>query len=287
MKTKTTPILGFLLAGVLNAAAQDSLTLIAETTPPQPVPVNPVAPLPPTPPIPPEAIDVVNDYTAQIVVPAVRAEQIAEPIRMKLLYQDHFDGLKRSGPVTFLGVSSSPPPRELAPHLPIPEDTGLVIDFVAKDSPAEKAGLKQSDVLAKLDDQIIIHPRQLSVLVANHKEGDTVKITYVRKGQLQEADVTLAKQDVPEAKIFGKAAAASGDVFYSTEPGKPLKTIIRRLQDESANAPDVAAHDLAKINELHHTLRMAAEQKVEDEKQELEKIHTLLEDLRKRLDEKE
>lgn len=283
MKTKTTPILGVLLATALNAAAQDRIAPVAEV---MPVPAIPATPLAPPPPAPQGAPDFADDSSLQIVVPTIRAEQIAEPVRMKLLYQDHFDGLKRGGPVTYMGVSSSPPPRELAPHLPIPEDTGLVIDFVAKDSPADKAGLKQSDVLAKLDDQIIIHPRQLSVLVANHKEGDSVKITYVRKGQLQETNVTLVKQEAPEPGIFGKTSATPGDVFLSAEPGKPLKTIIRRLQDDSVNTASAAADDLAKIKELHYTLRQAAEPKVDDEKQELEKIRALLEALNKRLDEK-
>ncbi len=53
---------------------------------------------------------------------------------------------------------------------------------VVPDSPAA-ATLKKNDVLTKLDDQLLIEQRQLSVLIRNHKDGDEVTLTYIRGGK--------------------------------------------------------------------------------------------------------
>jgi len=101
-----------------------------------------------------------------------------------------------AGPVTYLGVAVEETRDDLAAHLPIERGTGLVALSVAKDSPAAQAGLQENDVLATLDDQVLIHPRQLQVLVRNKQEGDKVKLAYVRKGKLETATVVLIKKEV-------------------------------------------------------------------------------------------
>lgn len=121
--------------------------------------------------------------------------------------------LVRTGPVTYLGVATMEVTRELSAQLPLPPDTGLLIGAVAADSPAAKSGLKENDVLSKLDDQILITPRQFAVLIANHKEGDAIKLTYYRKGQPSEATTTLGKHEAPS----------------SVEPEDPKARLIQRL----------------------------------------------------------
>ena len=103
----------------------------------------------------------------------------------------------RREPVTFLGLDVAPAPEALAAQLRLPEGQGLLVNFVAPDSPAEKAGLKQHDLLIRLDDQILIDPRQLSVLVRNRKEGDKVNLTYMRAGAEASATATLGTHEVP------------------------------------------------------------------------------------------
>lgn len=105
--------------------------------------------------------------------------------------------LARTGPVTWLGVATMEVPRNVSAQLPLSPDTGLLIGAVASDSPAAKAGLQESDVLSAFDDQILITQRQLAVLIANQKEGDTVKLTYFRKGQKMETNAVLGKHDAP------------------------------------------------------------------------------------------
>ncbi len=279
MKTKTMMIGSVLLAGISAAAArQTPAAPAAPAPPPAPGQTAPVA----APSLP--AMPRGETSAARIVVPTMQVEQIAEPIRWKFTGAgDAWENiLRREGPVTYLGVSAAPPPRELAPHLPIPENTGLVVDYIAKDSPAEKAGLLEKDVLAKLGDQVLIHPRQLAVLVANLKEGESVKIAYVRKGQLHETTAVLGKQEYTATATPAEAARAMADVFIAGEQGRPLKTFIRRLEKDAAEDAD---------REIGHAIRQAQEMIGEtapdDYREELREIREMVEDIRKRLEKAE
>ena len=103
-------------------------------------------------------------------------------------------------PVTFLGVETSPVSPTLTAQLGLQDGAGLVVGHVVPDSPAA-AVLKQHDILVKLDDQLLIEQRQLSVLVRNHKEGDEVTLTYLRAGKQATAKVKLAKHDLPKMTL--------------------------------------------------------------------------------------
>lgn len=203
----------------------------------------PAPPVPPTPPVPGmPAVGLVEFRDGDFVagggeggiiaeVPPVEGVEASEPLRWTFKQvQDVMDEPLRTGPVTYLGVSASPPPRELAAHLAIPRDTGLVVEGLVPDGPAAKAGLEQNDVLTKLDDQILIHPRQLSVLVANRKDGDRVKVSFIRRGETKELDVTLGTRDV---KAPGDAAREviwkNKDVVIAGDPGAPVRTFVRRF----------------------------------------------------------
>ena len=56
------------------------------------------------------------------------------------------------------------------------------IEALGKGSPADKAGIKRSDVLRQLDDQIHVSPEQGEVLISRKKAGDSVKVAGVRMG---------------------------------------------------------------------------------------------------------
>ncbi|MDB6077652.1 MAG: htrA [Akkermansiaceae bacterium] len=233
MKTKYT-ILSLLLAAASTAGAQTSGSAAT--------PAVPTAPTAATARVAVRAgARAATNLTAagtDVVIPTVKIDQVEAPVEWT--YSDDLGstnitnaGVARmnSGPVTFLGVSTNPPSQELSTQLAVPADTGLVVDFVTPGSPAEKAGVQNSDVLTKLDDQILILPRQLAVLVANHKEGDSVKISLIRKGQPQEITATLGKQESTMSGISADLAAKLGDVriLVDGKEQQPLRTFTRRF----------------------------------------------------------
>ena len=99
---------------------------------------------------------------------------------------------------SYLGVSTSTVPAALRQHLGLPEGVGLVVEFVEPDSPAQSAGLKQYDIIKKLDEQILVNAQQLAVLVRSRKAGDEVKLSLIRGGKEQTLSAKLVEKEVKE-----------------------------------------------------------------------------------------
>lgn len=80
-------------------------------------------------------------------------------------------------------------------HLPDGVGSGVVVMSIADFSPASKAGLREYDVITKLDNQEITTGAQLrKFLTLNKKVGDSVEVTYYRDGFKKTATVKLAEQ---------------------------------------------------------------------------------------------
>jgi len=69
---------------------------------------------------------------------------------------------------------------------------GVLIEDVRPESPAEKAGLKKSDVIVEFDGEHVRSARQFTRLVHETAPGRSVKATVVRDGQKKTVDVTPA-----------------------------------------------------------------------------------------------
>src|SRR5687767_13080737 len=65
----------------------------------------------------------------------------------------------------FLGVGVEKPSETLRAQLGLQEGVGLVVNLVEENSPAKGAGIRQHDVLHKLDDQLLVNEEQLVTLV--------------------------------------------------------------------------------------------------------------------------
>ncbi len=97
-----------------------------------------------------------------------------------------------STPRTWLGIAADEVGADLRAQLPLAEGEGVIVRHVEEDSPAAKAGIQANDILTKLDDQILVNGGQLGQLVRMHKDGDTVTLAGLRKGQALTFQATLA-----------------------------------------------------------------------------------------------
>jgi serine protease Do len=70
---------------------------------------------------------------------------------------------------------------------------GASIESVTKGSAAEKAGLKENDIITKVGKTKIVEPDDLSKAIKEHKPGDKVDITYLRDKKEQKVNVELTK----------------------------------------------------------------------------------------------
>ena len=96
--------------------------------------------------------------------------------------------------VTWLGVSTEEASEALASQLGLKPGQGLVVVYVAPESPAAKAGLQKYDVIEGIGDQMLVDPIQFRKLVQMQKEGDTIKLTFYRAGKKQTVSATLSKR---------------------------------------------------------------------------------------------
>ena len=72
-------------------------------------------------------------------------------------------------------------------------EQGAEIQEITKESAAEKAGLKENDIITKIDDTKIEDPDDLSAAIKKHKPGDKVTVTYLRDKKEQKATAELTR----------------------------------------------------------------------------------------------
>lgn len=89
----------------------------------------------------------------------------------------------------WIGVVVEEVPEVLRAQVDLPEDQGLLVTSVAKDSPAEKAGIKVHDILLEAAGKPLTKPGDL-VDVVQEKKDKPIEIKVLRKGKTQTVQVT-------------------------------------------------------------------------------------------------
>ena len=118
---------------------------------------------------------------------------LATIIALPVLAADNDKATAKKATGTYLGVAMDKILPLTRAQLGLPKGVGVAVSYVAKDSPAEKAGLKANDIITQLDDQLIINAQQMQTLIESRKAGDETTITYYRKGKEQTAKAKLTK----------------------------------------------------------------------------------------------
>ncbi len=171
------------------------------------------------------------------------------------LAQNVINQLRDSGEVQrgWLGVRIQSVNEELAEGLKLGKPRGALVASVTEGGPAERAGIKQGDVILTFDGRPVTEMRKLPRMVAETPIGKDVKVTVWRKGEEQSVDVNLGKLDIEQVAAVAQPTetpSADGDV---PSLGLVLGTITPELRsqfqlDDKANGlvvtevdPDSAA----------------------------------------------
>ncbi|UCE06202.1 MAG: PDZ domain-containing protein [bacterium] len=91
----------------------------------------------------------------------------------------------------FLGVSIQELTRNLRKELKA--DYGVVITSIEEDSPADKYGLMEDDVIQKVNDVKIRRASTLTRIIRKIKPGEKAKIAVIRDGKEKTVTVTIGK----------------------------------------------------------------------------------------------
>ncbi|MDF7775175.1 Do family serine endopeptidase [Sphingomonas sp. AOB5] len=108
--------------------------------------------------------------------------------------------LMKGGAVTrgYLGVLMQDVTDDIATALDVPKGRGTLISRVEPGQAADKAGVKQGDVIVKVGDKDVTRDQTLSYLVANLKPGTKVPITVIRDGKNVSLTVTVGTRPTDE-----------------------------------------------------------------------------------------
>lgn len=100
----------------------------------------------------------------------------------------------------WLGVAIQPVTEEIASSFGLDKARGALISDVMAGSPAEKAGLRQGDILVTFDGKEVKDARQLQLAVGEAPIGKAVVAEIFRDGRLQKVTLQLASGDSAEAR---------------------------------------------------------------------------------------
>jgi S1-C subfamily serine protease len=120
--------------------------------------------------------------------------------------------LIKKGAVTraWLGVAIQPVTDDIAGSFGLKKARGALISDVMAGSPAEKAGLRQGDILLSFDGKEVKDARQLQLAVADAPVGKQVTVEIYRDGKQQKVTVVLASSDSSAARKPRSVAPQEG-----------------------------------------------------------------------------
>ena len=133
-----------------------------------------------------------------------------------------------------LGVTILDLTTEVAKEKGIKQVRGVYIASVNEGSAAEKAGLKQGDVITAINGNPVFSSSELQEQVARYRPGDKIKVTYSRDGEVKEVETTLRnrlgetgivkREDVAMRNVLGaQLKAASADELKAINADKGVK----------------------------------------------------------------
>jgi len=115
-----------------------------------------------------------------------------------------------------LGLKLSRASTVLRRQLALKRGSGLVVEWVAPNSQAARAGFAQHDVLVRLDDQLLVLPEQLDALLESCETGSPVACTVLRGGR--EIVVAIGQPHAAPPRTV----ATSGGVLRPTDSALAL-----------------------------------------------------------------
>src|SRR5262245_40446766 len=132
-----------------------------------------------------------------------------------------------------LGVTVQPITSDLAASLGLKDMNGVIVNSVQAGGSAEKAGLKQGDVITKLNGVTVTDSNAFRNRIASTQPGTSITLTVLRDGREQELSATLAERPgTGPAKSDANNAPTGPKLGVSVEPLTP--ELAAQLQDRKS-----------------------------------------------------
>jgi membrane-associated protease RseP (regulator of RpoE activity) len=112
---------------------------------------------------------------------------------------------------TYIGVGLNNLTPELREHFGAPKDSGVMVESVQADSPADKAGVKVGDIVLSVDGKDVKSSADLRGSLRDKKEGDTVRIEVLRGRGRQTIVATVKERETPRAFQLDELPGMAGN----------------------------------------------------------------------------
>ncbi len=177
----------------------------------------------------------------------------------------------------WLGVSIQDLTPDIAKGLGIKETAGALVSGVQTGSPADKAGLKQGDLITGINSGKIDDSTSLRNIIASTAPGTKVDVRIIRNGKEQTVTVVLSEyKDHAIAKKTEYDNALKGVSVQDLTPGLRNKLSI----PEGVNgvvvtgvSPNLAGQRLLQPNDVIEEVNRTAIQNIQDYDQAVSRIH--------------
>jgi S1-C subfamily serine protease len=130
------------------------------------------------------------------IPPRVTARMVAEQASLLNIYDDSYSrSLRETADYFFLAENTSLPesPKIGIVLSPAADDSpykGLVIDQLSPHGKAKEAGLKEADILTRINDNPVYDMADLRIAMIDAKNGDVVELEVLR-GKVEKKSVVL------------------------------------------------------------------------------------------------
>jgi serine protease Do len=120
------------------------------------------------------------------------------------------EGLVKDGRVVrgFMGVNIQDLTPTLAKQFNVKDASGALVAGVTPKSPAEKAGLRDGDIITEFNGKSVKDGRHLKLQVAQTSPGTTVPVKVLRDGKTKSLDVTV--KELPGNELAANRSEADG-----------------------------------------------------------------------------
>lgn len=114
----------------------------------------------------------------------------------------------------YLGVGLQPLDENIASALGIEKDRGELVRSVVEGEAASRAGIRQGDVIVRVNNRAVTPDETVSYLIANTPVGQRVPVEIIRQGRRQTLTVTVAQR--PTEEQLAQQLGTDGD---EAQPG--------------------------------------------------------------------
>jgi serine protease Do len=156
----------------------------------------------------------------------------------------------------WLGIYMQNITDELAEAFDLNVKSGILINSVFDESPADEAGLRRGDAIIAWNGKELLDTEMLSDLVNASKIGDAVKLMILRDGEHQDLEIVIGEEkDLPSLPALSK-----GNFLAYLDNSRPagLGVSLQPLTGDLGEYFGVENNDGALITEVHEDTPAAA-----------------------------